>query len=823
MVFPILGGNSAVAGYSIDNSLRFNDGDSPTLSITPASTGNRKTWTFSYWIKRSTISIVQQTFAVGTNATTPWFLNYINSDDTLHVWFHDGTNSYFSYGLNQLRDVSAWYHIMYVVDTTQSTASDRLKVYINGSEMTWNTYAPPTQNFDTQVNTTSTHYIGRAGNGQYFDGYIAETYFIDGQALTPTDFGEFDEDSGIWKPIEYTGTYGTNGFYLDFENSGSLGADQSGNGNNFTPTNLASTDQMIDTPTNNFPTINVLQNYNSQLISEGNTKFITTNNSSTHKQIGTTFGVDTGKWYWEVKGAVDGNNVLVGISSESVLNKPSNLTTGDGHVGDDPESWGYNSSTGSKVNNNSSSSYGNNWHTEIIGVALDLDNAKLYFSKSGVWQNSGDPESGSSGTGAISITSGLLYFPVTSGYDNGHGVLFNFGQDSSFAGNTTRQNNSDGNGYGDFYYAPPSGYLALCTQNLATELSPTIDDGSQYFNTVLWTGNNSNPRTITGVGFQSDFAWTKCRTNGSHHKLYDSSRGLNIANTLNSSGNDAEYSSTNGGVSGSDSDGFIVNAGSSNDNAVNDSAFTYVAWNWKANAGSTSSNTDGSITSTVQANTTAGFSIATFTGNGLTAQTIGHGLSQPTELYIWKRRDSAGNWGVETTVIDGTADFLSLNSTDAKVNSGTAGQYLPTSTTQYISFAGAGLNSNGGTYVCYSFHSVEGFSKIGSYTGNGSSDGPFVYTGFRPAWVMTKGASTAQAWSMRDNKRDSFNSAQKAIYANASNAESDNVNNSIDLLSNGFKIRNLFGTENQSGQTFIYMAFAENPFVSSTGVPVTAR
>jgi hypothetical protein len=618
--------------------------------------------------------------------------------------------------------------------------------------------------------------------------------------------------------------YGTNGFYLDFENSGSLGADQSGNGNNFTPTNLASTDQMIDTPTNNFPTINVLQNYNSQLISEGNTKFITTNNSSTHKQIGTTFGVDTGKWYWEVKGAVDGNSAIVGISSESVLNNPSNLTTGDGHVGDDPESWGYISTTGSKVNNNSSSSYGNNWHTEIIGVALDLDNAKLYFSKSGVWQNSGDPESGSSGTGAISITSGLLYFPVTSGYDNGHGVLFNFGQDSSFAGNTTRQNNSDGNDFGDFYYAPPSGYLALCTQNLATELSPTIDDGSEYFNTVLWTGNNSNPRTITGVGFQSDFAWTKCRTNGSHHKLYDSSRGLNIANTLNSSGSDAEYSSTNGGVSGSDSDGFIVNAGSSNDDAVNDSAFTYVAWQWKANAGSTSSNTDGDITTTVQANTTAGFSIATFTGNGLNAQTIGHGLSQPTELYIWKRRDSAANWGVETTVIDGTADFLSLNSTDAKVNSGTAGQYLPTSTTQYISFAGAGLNSNGGTYVCYSFHSVEGFSKIGSYTGNSNADGTFVYLGFKPAWVMYKNASISTAgagWHIWDNKRNTFNVVDNYLLAQSSNAEGNF--DSVDFTSNGFKLRVNDNGQNGSGNTIIYMAFAENPFVSSTGIPVTAR
>jgi hypothetical protein len=290
---------------------------SPRLSRTPASTGNRKTWTFSYWIKRSTISIVQQTFAVGTNAATPWFLNYINSDDTLHVWFHDGTNSYFSYGLNKLRDVSAWYHIMYVVDTTQSTASDRLKVYINESEMTWNTYAPPAQNFDTQVNTTNTHYIGRAGNGQYFDGYIAETYFIDGQALSPTDFGEFDEDSGIWKPIRYSGSYGTNGFHLDFADSSSLGNDVSGNNNNFTTTNLASTDQTTDTPINNFATMNPLAvtSAGTATFSEGNCQ-VATVVSGSMGGYSTLEIPSSGVWYCEAKITTSGvTNAYIGLET----------------------------------------------------------------------------------------------------------------------------------------------------------------------------------------------------------------------------------------------------------------------------------------------------------------------------------------------------------------------------------------------------------------------------------------------------------------------------------------------------------------------------
>ena len=372
---------------------------------------------------------------------------------------------------------------------------------------------------------------------------------------------------------------------------------------------------------------------------------------------------------------------------------------------------------------------------------------------------------------------------------------------------------SDENGYGSFEYAPPSGYLALCTQNLATELSPTIDDGSQYFNTVLYTGNGST-QSITGVGFQPDWTWFKERSSTSGHEVYDSTRGatkLLSPNTTDAEGTNASA------LTSFDSDGFSVGSGG----AVNENSQTYVGWNWKANAGSTSSNTDGSITSTVQANTTAGFSIVTFTGTGLDA-TVGHGLNVAPDMVIVKSRDAARNWPIYHRSLGGD-DSLKLNLTDATTTGLDCWNDLdPTSTVVHLGTTG-GSNVSGEDAVMYCFHSVEGYSKFGKYTGNGSSDGTFVYTGFRPSWVMTKGASTAQAWSMRDNKRDSFNSAQKAIYANASDAESDNVNNSIDLLSNGFKIRNQFGTENQSGQTFIYMAFAENPFVSSTAIPVVAR
>ena len=805
MPFAGVGGTSVRGSqYLIDNSLRFNDGDSPTLSRTPASTGNRKTWTFSYWIKRSTISTVQQTFAVGTNAATPWFLNYINSDDTLHVWFHDGTNSYFSTGLNKLRDVSAWYHIMYVVDTTQSTASDRLKVYINGSEMTWNTYAPPAQNFDTQVNTTNTHYIGRAGNGQYFDGYIAETYFIDGQALSPTDFGEFDEDSGVWKPKQYAGTYGTNGFYLKFNNTGNMGEDSSGNDNTWTPTNLSgTTDVTTDTPTNNFATLNALDTYNSPTLSEGNTKIV---RSSGYGVATGTVAMKTGKWYWEIQCptvTTSGENESFGISKVT-----ANIIE-NSYLGINTNSWALMiDNTASDIyfmHNNSFTDSGiNASNGDIFMFALDADTGKLWFGRNGTWFDSGNPSAGTNEKYTAS-TDDVYYVAVSMNGDDA--TLFNFGNPAF----SISSGNSDENGYGNFEYAPPSGYLALCTQNLATELSPTIDDGSQYFNTVLYTGTGSST-SITGVGFQPDLVYTTSRSNAYNNGMFDSSRGAN--KLLNTNTTNAEASIGNG-ISSFDSDGFSFSG-----DAYNTSSYTFVAWNWKANAGTTSSNTDGSITSTVQANTTAGFSVVTYTGTGSNA-TIGHSLGKVPKMIIVKRRNSTSNWGGYHASI-GNTSTIKLNSTDASAPNIVFWNNTSPTSSVFTVGTSTDLNASGGTYVAYCFAEIEGYSKFGKYTGNGSTDGTFVYTGFRPSFVLTKRTDTnGYSWGMVDSKRSPYNQANKHLFANASDAEYTTLDKK-DLLSNGFKHRtNLYG--NLSGGTYIYMAFAENPFVSSTGIPVVAR
>jgi len=799
MTFPILGGNSAVGGYAIDNSLRFNDDDSPVLSRTPSSASNRTTYTFSCWVKRSNLSTGnQRLFSVEDDASADFRLRFI-SNDTLAIY--DSTSSLYLISTQVFRDVSSWYHIVAQVDTTQGTSSDRANLYVNGVKITdFSTETYPSSSATGLVNTTYEHNVGgRIYQGsveQPFDGYMAEVHFIDGQALSPTDFGEFDEDSGIWKPIEYEGTYGTNGFYLDFENSGSLGADQSGNNNNFTPTNLASTDQMLDTPTNNFCTLNVLNKRNNPVYSEGNLKVTT---SGTFEGIcTTTFGLSSGKWYFEYVHLTSDATVFGIVTEDVPINawQPSSGTD-----------WAalrclgnFQSNTGSTPTDTSSFNNG-----DIISGAFDLDTGEIEFFVNG------------SSVGTITgITTDVVYFPFIADLGslsgrNLNGVL-NLGQDSSFAGNKTRQNNSDSNGKGDFYYAPPSGYLALCTQNLATELSPTIDDGSQYFNTVLYTGNGST-QSITGVGFQPDWTWFKERSSTSGHEVYDSTRGatkLLSPNTTDAEGTNASA------LTSFDSDGFSVGSGG----AVNENSQTYVGWNWKANAGSTSSNTDGSITSTVQANTTAGFSIVTFTGTGLDA-TVGHGLNVAPDMVIVKSRDAARNWPIYHRSLGGDAS-LKLNLTDATSTSLDCWNDLdPTSTVVNLGTTG-GSNVSGEDAVMYCFHSVEGYSKFGKYTGNGSTDGTFIYTGFRPAFTLIKRTDAAQAWVLHDSARAGYiNPTDNYVYANATNVEAEDIDH--DYLSNGFKIRATFNDTNASGGTYIYMAFAENPFVSSGAVPVTAR
>ncbi len=349
-----------------------------------------------------------------------------------------------------------------------------------------------------------------------------------------------------------------------------------------------------------------------------------------------------------------------------------------------------------------------------------------------------------------------------------------------------------------------------------------IDDPSAYFQAKTYTGTSGiHDVTLDGNSdMQPDFVWFKNRTVGYTHQLYDSSRGVTKA--LYSQGTNAEATITNG-LTRFDPDGFRVSSAA----AINEDEI--VCWNWKANGGTTSSNTDGNITSTVQSDTTAGFSLVTYTGNGSNNQTIGHGLGVQPSWWIVKRRDSTGDWWFgASSILGGTSNYLKLNSTAANAEINNIWGDSPTSSSVFRVSNNAGLNASGGTYVAYLFANKQGYSKFGSYVGNGNANGTFVYTGFAPAFIMLKDTSQATNWEMFDVKRNPFNvrnlklGANLAVDENGSDLGNTNQNN-IDILSNGFKMRTGNTDTNVNGDTYIYMAFAENPFVTSTGIPTTAR
>lgn len=424
------------------NSLRFNSGSSDYLTRTPASAGNRQIFTYSTWLKISTITGDKALLAVGTTTTDRTFLN-INSDATLY--FQNRISSTVNGELisSQLfRDVSAWYHIVLAIDSTQATSTNRIKIYVNGSQITsFSTATYFAQNTNTFVNNNQLHSIGKAGAdvSALLNGYLSETYLIDGQQLTPSSFGASNA-SGVWYPIPYQGTYGTNGFYLKFANSASLGTDSSGNTNTWTVNNLTSVDQTTDTELNNFCLLNPLDvtSEGNFVLTEGNTKGTGTTGTQISKS---TFYLTQGKWYWECKPTTIPSEFQIGVAQQ-------NYTAGTG----DRRTY---VSTGQK-SNNTKTSYGSSYTTnDIIGVALDLDNGTIGFYKNGVSQ----------GTAYSDLLSGVTltgWTPLSLG-DEGAVFSVNFGNPSYSANNF-----ADGDGYGNFSYAVPSGYYALCTKNLNT-------------------------------------------------------------------------------------------------------------------------------------------------------------------------------------------------------------------------------------------------------------------------------------------------------------------------------------------------------------------
>ena len=808
-------GIGPVTGYNIERSLRFNSADTAYLNRTPAGAGNLQTWTWSGWVKRSRLGVDNETiFALFDYFASPTTnkqhgLRFL-SGDTIEYWcYQDPSYNGRKITTQVFRDVSAWYHIVAVWDTPNATAANRMRLYVNGSEVTtFGTNTNPTQNSNGEINRAFLHTIGTFYDPDYgspissLNGYLTEVNFIGGQALTPSSFGETDTNTGVWKPKAFSGTYGTNGFYLNFSDNSNttattLGKDYSGNGNNWTPSGFsvasgAGNDSLVDTPTSygtdtgvggevrgNYATLNPLDKGSNLSTVDGNLQVNTTTGS--WNTIRSTIGITSGKFYWEFY-ATNTANAMGGIttSAASISN----------YIGSDAYGWSYNEGDGNKYNNGIGSAYGATYTTNnIIGVAFDADNGTLTFYK----------DNSSQGTAFTGLTSGP-YFPAFAVNNSlGVNIVVNFGQRP-------------------FAHTAPSGYKALCTQNL--EL-PTIGatsttQANDYFDVLLETGTGS-ARSVTGLNFQPDFLWAKGSNSSSGHLLYDVVRGVDKSLATNTT---AAEDTTAGQLTSFNSNGYSL----PNDTSgyLNFSGRTYAFWNWNAGGSNqtisvgqyaTSPVNVPSIASTVRANTTAGFSIVKTTGTG-SAGTIGHGLGTAPRFIFGRNYSDAGgsNWPVYHASV-GANNIGWINLTNAFTTSAATAYWNDTAPTSSVFSVGTNSNTNqsGASHIFYCFAPVAGYSAFGSYTGNGSTDGPFVFLGFRPRFIMIKASSSTGDWVMEDVARSPYNVSTNYLVANASTAEQ--TGQLIDFVSNGFKIRvAVSGAMNSSGVTYIYAAFAENPF-----------
>ena len=882
--------------YEVERSLRFNDGDSANLTRTSSSTST--TFTYSAWIKRCTFTGYQYIFSLGSRG-----FSFHTNNNTFYLY--DGSN--LNESTAKFRDPSAWYHIVVQINSGVATSYVNNVLVHNavGSGFT----------FTTGSNETR---IGVYASGDYyFDGYQAEINLVDGSVVAPSSFAETDAITGQWNPKKYVGSYGTNGFYLNFsDNSGTtattLGKDSSGNGNNFTPNNFSvasslSNDSMPDTPSNNFCTLNPLNATSSFNFGagEGNLVF---DQSSNDQAITGTFFVTSGKWYWEIY-KNSGQNPELGIVPQFAFSAQSNgigCTTDVAFITNGGNLRNGNNGTASITGGSAQTGAG--W----IRIAVDMDNKKIWFSDtSGNYFNSGNPATGANAAfdfSSVEVANGWTP-SIFMGTGSGHNCYVNFGQFelNSFSSNI------------------PAGFKTLSSANLP---DPTIKLPNKHFNTLLYSGTgSSNP--ITGLNFAPDWVWAKRRNaSGNHHLLIDQVRGGD--KSLSSNLEDAENSNANRSMT-FNSNGVTWNSDTGNANA---SGGTYALWNWNAgdtdsatytvkvvsdggnkyrfnnfgtsavtldlaeggtytfdgsdssmsghpfvigtaangtvystgvtyqldgasvtysaytsgyasastrkliitvpasapvlyywcsihsgmggqvNTNSTlgSSNFSGTTQALAKVNATAGFSIVTYTGTGSTT-TVGHGLGVAPQVVFTKARNGAYSWAVLHTVGDPNAEYGLFLNDNGGYSSHQGNFYwndtVPTSSVFTVKSKDQ-TNRSGTNYIAYCLSEVAGYSKFGKYTGNGNADGTFVFTGFRPAWVLIKATSTSENWRLFDNKRNTFNQVNKHLVPSTSSAESTETG--LDFAANGFKFRDGDGHQNGSGHTYIYLAFAESPF-----------
>ena len=802
-------GAAGTSDADITKSLRFNGADSAYLHRTPSSAGNRKTWTFSTWCKISAPGQAEIIFNAQNGTTQNFANNFWILFDAGVLSVGDGSTD-FLYS-QTLRDPSAWYHIVVACDTTQSSASDRLKIYINGVEAnyTGDSRSSISQNSDTAINSTYMHRIGDSGSYHaYLDAYLTDVYFIDGSALNATSFGAFD-DNGVWQASGFTGGYGSNGFHLlDFANESTVGHDSSVNNNDFTAVNISTTagagnDVLFDVPMNGdtssesgaggevsgcYATLNPLQAITNSP-TNGNLEIGGTSTGTYSKSVSTIHidPEDTTGYYCEFTVVATGTNAAGHIQLIPQLNVTNNGKGETGGVGLGMRG----SSAGNrwyKLTDQSSGTDTGVSHAadQVIGVAVK--NGKLYMAINNTWVLSGNPATESNPL--YSSLSGLKGFLV--------GTL-----DGSWQCNW---------GQRPFTYSAPTGYRPVSSASLPTA---TVLNGRKYFDILTYTGITQSPRTLTGLGIaEPDWVWVKNRDDTSPHLIWDAVRGTDKNMRTDTTNDESSVSgSANGIISTSAANGFVVKNGSgSGTNAGSSGSDDIVAWCWEAGS-STVTNNVGDITTTLRANPTAGFSIATYSGSGTSGDTLGHGLNADPEFVIIKARDKTDDWRIYHKGV-GTGHYLRLNGDHAKT---TTNNWQSISTTTFGIDNDSAVNSSSYTYVAYFFAPVAGYSAMGLYESNNSTDGPFIFTGFRPAFILFKADAANQPWIIHDSARNGFNKTDP--YLMPSNDSAELSDNGIDILSNGWKIRNNNAAWNgTAGQDYVWVAFAENPFQANGGL-----
>jgi hypothetical protein len=759
---PSLLPSGGAAGFEVTNSGLLEGTDQLTRTTAGTATDGN-VWTLSIWLKQTVLgSTDQYIFSAGTDGVR------FNSDK-IEV-FRGGVAALVPTSALQ-RDPSDYIHILIAADGGGTS----ITMEIDGvAETSFSTDTGPAT--WASINTTATaHAINNlVGGAKQHDGCYSEVAFIDGLALTSTSFGEFNA-SGRWVPIDPSGlTFGNNGCYLDFQDGADLGKDVSGNNNDWTNTGVT---QSTDSPTTNNATINPLEANASLTLSVGNT--VMAGGAAHQKAMGTVGLPNSGKYYFEGVVLTTTNGVSatsIGIASAAT---PANLTAstkfGDGIMM-------YSSVSGSVAEDASTLfTFGTFTAGDVMQVAIDLDNNKMWFGINDTYFDSGGTTTGNPSTGAN---------PVSTTDFKGYALALGL-----FSNTVTSQLTEE-----SFTHTPPTDFIELDSTTL-----PTADVNPQeHMKPVIYTGDGSASLAITGAGFQPDLAWIKNRDATDSHVLTDSVRGVGEIISSDTSGAEVTDADT---VLSFDTDGITVGA----DVKVNTNTEDYVAWLFRFN-NSSASNTNGTITSTTSANTSNGMSVVTYTGTGSNA-TVGHGLGATPTFLMVKRTDTTGDWKVFHTDL-ATTKALVLNSTAAAATSGTFWHNTAPTPSVFSLGTSTDVNASGGTYVAYCFTDIEGFSKAGSYTGNNLADGTFAYTGFNPSFLMIKNSAAVTSWRIFDTAREPNNLTGGYLEPDTNAAEVNlggGNTTDLDILSNGFKLRGNASTVN-AASTNVYLAFASNPF-----------